>query len=328
MTKIFFSIVFFFAFSGSVFAASFCPPGSILYTIPCPNVGFFTPAYCAANPLSLRACAPVLSYAGGPINCVSVGGAALSCSPATYGSPAAACASYNNPGTGTTAKYANGSCTVTDSHGNITHPMLDPMSSHSNTADPYIPTNTPASGVPTTTPTTTPSSGVPGTGSGSGTPSASGVPTTTPLSGVPGSGASGGSGGAGGAGGAGAPAGTPTPITCADINTCTTATPGTGAALPALPSSASGSWYVKTYPNGIQGVLTANFTTLKGTSLFGLIQNLVPTLNGTGSSGCFTLNVWKIGDQQLCIPPMVMNLLGIIMILTALFSARAIIFGG
>lgn len=96
----------------------------------------------------------------------------------------------------------------------------------------------------------------------------------------------------------------------------------------ALPANSNGSWYTKTYPNGIQGVLTANFNTMKATPLFGLINNIVPTISGTSSTGCFTFNVWKVGNQQLCIPQGVLTFVGICMMLTALFSARSIIFGG
>lgn len=95
-----------------------------------------------------------------------------------------------------------------------------------------------------------------------------------------------------------------------------------------LPSNSNGSWYVKTHPAGIQGVLTTNFNTLKATPLASLINNLVPTIGGTASTGCFTLSVWQQGGQQVCTPPGVLNFIGICIMLTALFSARSIIFGG
>lgn len=95
-----------------------------------------------------------------------------------------------------------------------------------------------------------------------------------------------------------------------------------------LPANTNGSWYTKTYPNGVQGVLTANFNVMKSTPLFGLINNIVPTISAPASSGCFTLSIWHYGNQQLCVPAGVLNFVGICMMLTALFAARSIIFGG
>lgn len=96
----------------------------------------------------------------------------------------------------------------------------------------------------------------------------------------------------------------------------------------ALPTSSNGSWYVKTYTNGIQGVMTSNFNTLKATPLAGLINNIVPTISGGAHTGCFTLSVWHQGNQTMCLPAGVLNFLGICIVLTALFTARSIIFGG
>ncbi len=96
-----------------------------------------------------------------------------------------------------------------------------------------------------------------------------------------------------------------------------------GGALPAV----SGSWYSKKYPSGVSGVMTSNFTTMKATPLFNAISSLVPTISGAAINGCFTLNV-GFGNTQLCMPPMVLNFLGICMLLTAAFAARAIVFGG
>jgi hypothetical protein len=95
----------------------------------------------------------------------------------------------------------------------------------------------------------------------------------------------------------------------------------------ALPDTSSG-WYTKKYPQGITGVFTANFNAAKSTPLAGLITQMVPTISGSAHNGCFILPIWKVGNQQICIPPLVLQALGVFMILTALFSARAIIFGG
>lgn len=95
-----------------------------------------------------------------------------------------------------------------------------------------------------------------------------------------------------------------------------------------LPSLGSGSWYVKTYPSGVTGVMTTNFNVMKATPLYGLLGHITPTLAGTAHNGCFTLSVWKVGNQQVCIPSGVLTFIGICIVLTALFSSRAIIFGG
>lgn len=96
----------------------------------------------------------------------------------------------------------------------------------------------------------------------------------------------------------------------------------------ALPEIGSGSWYVKTYPDGVSGVLTTNFNAIKNTPLLGLLSNIVPTLSGAAHSGCFTIPVLNMGNQVICLSPLVMTFLGIAMMLTALFAARAIVFGG
>ena len=96
----------------------------------------------------------------------------------------------------------------------------------------------------------------------------------------------------------------------------------------ALPDLGAGSWYEKTYPQGVGGVLTDNFNTMKNSPLLGLLNNITPTLTGTAHNGCFSIEVWNVGTQSLCIPPFVLSALGLFMILTALFAARSIIFGG
>lgn len=119
----------------------------------------------------------------------------------------------------------------------------------------------------------------------------------------------------------------PTPDFCTtnpNDPTCATTAPVTGGALPTL----SGSWYTKKYPAGLGGVMSNNFTTMKATPLFAVITDIVPTISGSAHTGCFTIEIWRIGTQQLCIPQIVMQALGVFMLLTAVFAARAIIFGG
>lgn len=95
-----------------------------------------------------------------------------------------------------------------------------------------------------------------------------------------------------------------------------------------LPSNTNGSWYVKSYPNGIGGVMVSNFNIMKTTPLYGLINNIIPTISGAAHSGCFTINVWQHGNQSVCIPDGVLSLVGICIMMTALFASRGLIFGG
>lgn len=122
----------------------------------------------------------------------------------------------------------------------------------------------------------------------------------------------------------------PTPSFCEENPTAEICKPETVPAKAggALPSIGTGSWYEKKYPDGLAGVFSTNFETMKNTPLAGLMTQLVPTISGGAHSGCFTIPVWNMGDMQLCIPPGVLTALGIFMLLTALFGARAIIFGG
>jgi len=103
--------------------------------------------------------------------------------------------------------------------------------------------------------------------------------------------------------------------------------PAVAGTLPDLSAGGSG-WYTKTYTNGIEGVVQTRFNEMQATPLGGLITNLTPQINATAINGCFTFPILYIGNYQLCLPNGVLNFIGIIMILTALFSARSIIFGG
>lgn len=95
-----------------------------------------------------------------------------------------------------------------------------------------------------------------------------------------------------------------------------------------LPANTNGSWYTKSYANGIEGVLSANFSAMKTTPLFSVLTNIAPTISGSAHNGCWMLPIWKQGNQQFCLSQTVLNLVGICIMLTALFAARGIIFGG
>jgi hypothetical protein len=95
----------------------------------------------------------------------------------------------------------------------------------------------------------------------------------------------------------------------------------------------SQNWYQKKYPDGVTGVFTSGFNQMKSTPLYSLIDSFAVTVSAAEHSGCWNMNLGSVlgvnmGSHQLCIPPLVMDFLKIAFILTALFGARRIVFGG
>ena len=88
------------------------------------------------------------------------------------------------------------------------------------------------------------------------------------------------------------------------------------------------SWYVKKYPDGVGGVMIASFNDMKATPLYGFLDSFRVQVNSVPFDGCFSFNVWLVGDVPLCIPSGVLTFISIVLIITALFAARSIIFGG
>jgi len=88
------------------------------------------------------------------------------------------------------------------------------------------------------------------------------------------------------------------------------------------------SWYVKKYPDGLGGVMIASFNDMKATPLYGFLDSFRVQVNSAPFDGCFSFNVWLVGDVPLCIPSGVLTFISIVLIITALFAARSIIFGG
>jgi len=103
--------------------------------------------------------------------------------------------------------------------------------------------------------------------------------------------------------------------------------PGTGK------PDVSQNWYTKRFPDGVTGVFTDGFNQMKSTPLYSLIDSFAVTVSAAEHSGCWNMNLGTVlsvnlGSHQLCIPPLVMDFLKIAFILTALFGARLIVFGG
>ncbi|PIZ27136.1 MAG: hypothetical protein COY46_01280 [Chloroflexi bacterium CG_4_10_14_0_8_um_filter_46_9] len=74
--------------------------------------------------------------------------------------------------------------------------------------------------------------------------------------------------------------------------------------------------------------MTASFNDMKATPLYGFLDSFRVQVNSAPFDGCFSFNVWLVGDVPLCIPSGVLTFISIVLIITALFAARSIIFGG
>ncbi|OFZ92322.1 MAG: hypothetical protein A3F74_15950 [Betaproteobacteria bacterium RIFCSPLOWO2_12_FULL_62_58] len=118
-----------------------------------------------------------------------------------------------------------------------------------------------------------------------------------------------------------------------DPATTTTTTDDQGAdsytdtAFPAIPTL-----YTQKYPNGVQGVWNENKDALVQSAFIQSINSLVPTFGG-GSCPDFglTFNIapWaNFGSQSFGVPCWIYDAIGLILLVTAAFTARAIIFGG
>jgi len=97
-------------------------------------------------------------------------------------------------------------------------------------------------------------------------------------------------------------------------------------ALPGMPDL-----YERKYPDGITGVWNEKIASIKTSSLFALVPGLTPNL---GDGGCPTwtlhadVGVVDFGTYDVSIPCNVWAFIRIIIIVTALFLARRMIFGG
>lgn len=124
--------------------------------------------------------------------------------------------------------------------------------------------------------------------------------------------------------------------TCDDQQNCQTTTTTdddtsdesySDTALPSIPDL-----YERKYPNGLQGVWNDNKDQLMGSAFVQSLSDLIPQFGG-GSCPNFglTFNIasWaNYGAQNFGVPCWVYDAIGLILLVTAAFTARAIIFGG
>lgn len=115
--------------------------------------------------------------------------------------------------------------------------------------------------------------------------------------------------------------------------TQTTTTTEEGADLvPDVASPAIPGLYTRKYPDGITGVWTARTAELNASPLFNLLQTMTPTI--ATSNGCPQFSIpaqvgpLKFGTGSFGPPCYVWDFCKVVVLLTAAFLARALIFGG
>jgi hypothetical protein len=99
---------------------------------------------------------------------------------------------------------------------------------------------------------------------------------------------------------------------------------------PSLPDQPS--LYEPKYPGGVSGVWSSKIAELRQSPLMSLPAQLAP--NWGDSHGCpvwrinLDLGRWNFGERQVGLPCFVWSFIRTVMIIGALFLARALIFGG
>lgn len=88
------------------------------------------------------------------------------------------------------------------------------------------------------------------------------------------------------------------------------------------------SFYESAYPDGISGVWDGHKAALMQTGFASAISGLTPSIGSAGSCPSWSMPTWGGGSSELQPPCMIWPLLRIIFIITALFTARSLIFGG
>lgn len=92
--------------------------------------------------------------------------------------------------------------------------------------------------------------------------------------------------------------------------------------------------YTKKYPDGLSGLLSDKYAAMKATPLFGLVSQLAPSglaNSGTCPSWSFSGTIspaMNLGSLTIAPPCMIWDALRIILLITALLTARRLIFGG
>lgn len=163
------------------------------------------------------------------------------------------------------------------------------------------------------------------------TPAGGGTPVTSTSIG---SGTASPVGGGGGAGGGGGTSGGVGGLGTAGKNG-TNGTNGTNANNPTpfvAPASgtfgSSSGWYTSKYPGGLHAVWDTRKAALFATPLGGAIANMAVPV-GAGAEPSWTFTLWRInGTYTLALPSWIWTVMKSILLLSAAFACRRIIFGG
>jgi hypothetical protein len=99
-----------------------------------------------------------------------------------------------------------------------------------------------------------------------------------------------------------------------------------------IPTEGLESFWVSDYEEGFQGVLTEKIDEIKGTQLFGFVEQFRPSaLGGSAANYNFCFNLGSMGNfgcHELGIDPRVIPAIKILILISAGFMCRRLIFGG
>jgi hypothetical protein len=143
--------------------------------------------------------------------------------------------------------------------------------------------------------------------------------------------------GSGGSSQAGTPGTTSKTTATTGIGTSTTPTTPTTPDSPpnvgGMPSS-NGTLYTERYPDGLSGIFSSNYAAMRNSPLFGLVGSLAPSgLSSSGSCPSWSFNanigpLMSFGSASFAPPCWLWTALRSVFLISALFMARRLIFGG
>jgi hypothetical protein len=129
----------------------------------------------------------------------------------------------------------------------------------------------------------------------------------------------------------------PQGVTVSDGTTTSTDSPTTGGQPQVAPTfsdspfPAVSPFYTQKYPGGFQGVWNKNMSTIQTSAFANFLNSFVPNFSGSCPSWSMSFDIWKnahfgtVSFVSLC---SVFSFIKVIMLVTAMFTCRALIFGG
>ncbi len=88
------------------------------------------------------------------------------------------------------------------------------------------------------------------------------------------------------------------------------------------------SYYTKKFPDGFSQVWTAHKSAFLQTGFVQSVYSLTPSIGSGGACPSWDFTVWRLGTQTLTMPCIVWPFLRVFFIISSLFLARRLIFGG